>query len=597
MPHFLLCPSKTKLALVISLICTGLSANAAETAVGGGILTVKGGVYIGTVTRTDDRNPELIPAANASLISTPGAGVGGKNQDDGNLNFSRGDTVSTALNGRLELQYANGNFGINTSFKAWTDLSLKDTDRPWGNIPNGYTANAPLSDAGFERRARFSGTAVDLFYLSWKQSVGTSQLDAKLGLQNIDWGNRFTFAGGLSDLNPRDLPGSRRAGAAADDGRLPVPAISVLLKISPETTLDGFVQTGFSNTVLPGCGTFYSGTDFVAPGCNKAMLGAASDRATLASGTLVKRGPDVKPSGGGQYGLGIRQLVPAIGSELGVYIANYASRTPYLSGTKSQRSGAPFVPADPGGLNPTYFVEYPEDIHLLAVTLEKKLDAGIVLAELSYRPNQPYLYNALDLLNAVATLAGPTPLRAIVNAAPAGGVLHGFERYKALQMNLGIVHGLPPFLGASSANISGELVFKSAADLPSSLVARFRRSDVYGQAPVAGAACPATSSAKTCSLDGYVSQNAFAYRLRLGMRYVGILNNVDLIPSLSFGQDVRGWSEDQTISQGRRTALLSLKAEVNKTTVVELAWQPTSGGAYNNLNDRSSFGASIGYRF
>jgi hypothetical protein len=234
---------------------------------------------------------------------------------------------------------------------------------------------------------------------------------------------------------------------------------------------------------------------------------------------------------------------------------------------------------------------------MLAITLEKKLDAGIILAELSYRPNQPYLYNALDLLNAVATLAGPTPLRAIVNAAPAGGVLHGFERYKALQMNLGVTHGLPPFLGASSAVIGGEFVFKSAPDLPSNLVARFRRSDVYGQAPVAGAACPATSSAKTCSLDGYVTQNAFAYRLRLGMRYVGVMNNVDFMPSISFGQDVRGWSDDQTISQGRRTASLSLKAEINKSTLVEFVWQPTSGGDYNNLNDRSTYGASIGYRF
>ena len=185
----------------------------------------------------------------------------------------------------------------------------------------------------------------------------------------------------------------------------------------------------------------------------------------------------------------------------------------------------------------------------------------------------------------------------VPTATAAGGVFSGFERHTALQLNLGLVHGLPPLLGAAGGNVGVELAYKNVPDLSDPSVMRFRRSDVYGQAPVGAAACPATASAKTCSMDGYVSANAFAYRLRAGLRYPQVVAGLDLIPSLAFGHDVSGWSEDGAISKGRQFAVLSLKAEFRKSFVAELAWQPTWGGAYNNLKDRSTTSLSVGYRF
>ncbi|MEQ1519423.1 MAG: DUF1302 family protein, partial [Usitatibacteraceae bacterium] len=264
-------------------------------------------------------------------------------------------------------------------------------------------------------------------------------------------------------------------------------------------------------------------------------------------------------------------------------------------GIQGLRVGAPFVPTDPGGLNVKYFTEFPEDIRMVGLTFEKKFAAGAVYGELTYRPNQPYQYNSSDLLTAFATPAGPTPLRAAATATTPGAIFHGFERHKAQQLDLGGFHALGSLFGAQSSNIAAEIVYKRAPDLPDRTLTRFRRADVYGAGPVNGVCL--TTNPKQCSLDGFISENALGYRMRLAMRYPQIMSGVDFNPTLSLGHDQRGWSEDSAIVEGRNFAILSLKAEVKKAWIVELSWQPTWGGEYNNAKDRSSAALSVGYRF
>jgi hypothetical protein len=573
-------------------------AGAAEFDLGGGRLGVKGNVTVGTVVRADGREAELLPAANAALVGATGIAPGGKNQDDGNLNFDRGDAVSTALKAMLELHYKQGDWGVLGRVHAWHDFALKDGDRPFGNLPNGLTAEQPLSDRGFTRRSKFAGVDAGELYAYGNLGLGRVSTRWKAGQFFLDWGSRFTIPGGLADLSPRDNPARLRAGALPEETRVPVPALSAQVSLTPATTLDAFIQLAFRANVANGCGTFFSQVDFVADGCDKALLGQVSDRGSLANGVFVKRAGNEMPGDGGQFGLGLRHKFDPVGIEAGAYAAVYHSRMPYFSAIKSQRTtNPPFVPGDPGGLNPQYFVEYPESIKVFGLTLEKKLPAGAALLELTYRPNQPYQYNAVDLLTAFSTAAGPTPLRAAATATPAGDVFRGYERHKAVQLNIAAFHGLPGILGARVTTVAGEIAYKNAPDLPDPSVARFRRPDVYGQAPVGAAPCPTTASAKTCSLDGYVTKDALAYRLRVGLRYPQLVQGVDFQPSLSFGHDVKGWSDDGAISEGRQFAILSLKATVAKAWQAELTWQPTWGGAYNNMKDRSVYSFALGYAF
>src|SRR5262249_15788970 len=161
--------------------------------------------------------------------------------------------------------------------------------------------------------------------------------------------------------------------------------------------------------------------------------------------------------------------------------------------------------------------------------------------ELTYRPNQPLQFNAADLLNAVVTNAGPTQLRDRVNALPPGGVLTGFERHKAAQLQLGAVGQIPGVLRAAALNLGAAFVSKAIPDLPDQSVLRFGRAGVFGQGPVNGV-CPPPAVSTQCTKDGYVSRNAYGLRTVLGLRYADVYDGVDLTPSLLYGADLSGWS-------------------------------------------------------
>jgi hypothetical protein len=94
------------------------SAHGVDHTVGGGKLTVTGSAYLGTAIRTDEQDPKLLASVNSTLVGIAGNAVtpsSGRNGDDGNLNFSRGDAVATVLKGYLALAYRWRHYGIEAS--------------------------------------------------------------------------------------------------------------------------------------------------------------------------------------------------------------------------------------------------------------------------------------------------------------------------------------------------------------------------------------------------------------------------------------------------------------------------------------------------
>lgn len=510
-----------------------------------------GSIYFGTVIRTTDPDPEILFSGNAAAVGEHGTSTNGKNQDDGNLNFQKWTPVSTTVKGFLDLRYAFGQHGVVGQAQAWYDYELKHGNRPWGNSVNNYAANEPLSDHGFSSRSKFQGIAAGDVYAYGEYALG----GWKFGLQRLDWGNKFTLTGGLGDLSPRDLPAQRRAGATKDEGRVAVPAVSGHVAVTDTFNVEGFLQPLFVRNVPMGCGTFYSQTDFVAEGCNKVYYGKQTDRG---SAMYVPRAETQLPTSL-QGGLGVTQKITSINSTVGLYLAQFHARNAYYGAIKANGAATPLQ----------YFTEYPDDVRIAALTFNKKLQYGAILAEASYRPNQPFQYNAGDLLTTFLSAAN-TPLRAKATAVPAGGEFHGFERHKAAQLNLGFANGLPGMLGAKSGQAGVEMAYKWAG-IPDVDDMRFGRADVYGQAPYR-TACPATSNAKTCSTDGYVSRNAVAYRMRAGLLYSQVATGLDITPSFVYGYDIYGWSEDGLVSAGRQFAAVSVKGEFRKAFDMELTW-------------------------
>jgi len=586
-------------ALVSVLLVPG--AGGADYNVGNGKLTVAGSAYVGTAIRTDEQDPKLLANANSSLLGIAGNAVtpsAGRNGDDGNLNFDRGDTVASVLKGYLSLSYTWRDYGIEASGQAWYDYATADASHPWGNVQNGYAAGQPLSDDGALARSSFSGVVLDNLYGHGHHQLDQVSVDWRLGWQTLDWGKRLMASGGLRDLNPQDFPASLRPGVDREhETRITFPAVFGRIGLSRATSLEAFYQLHFEPTALNTCGTFFSSLDFMAEGCDKAMFGNLSDRAAVATGIYVKRTATQDPPDSGQGGIALKHTLDSWATEFGLYATQFHSRAPFYSGTKSGRVAGPlFLPGDPGILNPSYFTEYPEDIRMFGVTLEKKWRGGSVLGELTYRPNQPLQYNSYDVISAAVSRTAPTPLREQADAVAPGGVLRAWERHEALQLQLGATGGLPNVLGSAGMSYGAELIYKLVPDLPKVSVMRFGRAEVFGQGPVNGV-CPPPAAPVSCSSDGYVSQEAFGYRLRAGLKYPKAIGDVDLIPSFVFGQDVWGWSGDGMLLAGRMLAAVSLQALYANRWAVAVAWQPTWGGTYNNARDRSTAQAYGSFQF
>ncbi len=235
------------------LAMSTLPAHAADIELAGGKLSIKGSLTAGLAYRTVSRDTDLLADVNSSLVGVRGTSLTpttGRNQDDGNLNFDKGDPVAQVINGYLSLEYASGAYGARASAKAWYDYTTAKGDHPWGNIPNGYRPDAALSDAGAQMRARFGGVVLDNLYVNGRHRMAGMPLEWSLGWQKLDWGNRYIVVGGLRDLNPIDIPALTRPGMLQRDQetRIPVPQIFARLGVRPPPPSKGSTSSISSAT-------------------------------------------------------------------------------------------------------------------------------------------------------------------------------------------------------------------------------------------------------------------------------------------------------------------------------------------------------------
>jgi hypothetical protein len=557
----------------------------------------KGTATFGTIIRADNRDPELIPEGNGAGVGVNGKARGGINNDDGNLNYDRGESVSTTLKGVIDADVKYKNVGMFGRLKAWYDYAQEEDNVPHGNEPNNYDPDTPLSDQGFSNLGKFSGAALK-GNVYGDFNIGGIPLFTRVGYQTIDWGSPGTILGGLEQINPIDNPARLRAGAVPEETRILFPAVFARLGLIKNLNVEAFYQFGFRPNELPGCGTFGSFLDYATKGCNKVFFApvTVSDAQADALGLVVKRASDQDPSDGGQYGIGVTYLAENVG-QFGAYFANYHSRRLAVSVIKSSRvGGLPLIPGDPGGQNVQYFIEYPEDIKVWGLSFKTRLpDKTRIFAEYTYRPNQTIQLSTSDLLLAFASNTAPTVLRADATATEAGGVYHGYDRLDMSQFSAGVSKPLGEVLGGDFT-LAGEVGIKYIHDLPDVDQRRYARSDLYGQGPVNGACLPGATS-KQCSSNGYTSAFSWGYRLRASYVYADVVDGLDLKPTITFAHDVKGWSYDGVFNEGRKLAIVSLQADVGKQFFIEVSWTPIWGGTYNFTKDRDFYALAVGATF
>jgi hypothetical protein len=566
-------------------------------------------VSYGISVRGEDSDPRLIGRGNG------GTGYIGAD-DDGNLNFDSGDIFSNIIKGTSEMGVDNGQFGAFGRIKYWYDFELANGGRPHGHGPNSYQPGAELNDDDFADWAKFNGLELLDLFVYGDFELGNMPLDLRLGRQVVNWGEA-TFIQGVNVLNPIDVSAFRRPGAEIKEGLLPVALLYGNLGLPAGFSLEAFYQFKWEETVIDGCGTYFSDLDFVAKGCNFAAVPDAEvapgvflpDR-ILQGVNAVYKDPFIdEASDSGQFGLALRNYVEAIDTEFGLYYQRLHSRTPVLSIHYTPAAASQSVL----GTRPVpvyYRVQYPEDIDIWGLSFATNIGAVAVSGEVSLKQDLPVSVNSTTILQGgLGTLVtqgaacpvnplaygqmGPRACAAFFEAlhpvtGTGSGLARGWDRFDVTQAQTTALYFWDQGLGSERVTLIGEVAWIGVNDLPGLEVMPYGRNSLFG-APKTVLNGP--------SDEGFVTSSSWGYRIRAAAAYPNVFAGVELTPSLAWAHDVSGTSPTPTFIDGRKAFSLALGANYLTKYRASVAYTWFSGGFANTQTDRDFFSFTVSMDF
>ncbi|MFJ4087296.1 DUF1302 domain-containing protein [Pseudomonas psychrophila] len=527
-----------------------------------------------------------------------GANNGGKGQseisDDGRLNFKRGETFSKLFTGMHGLELKYGDSGLYVRGKYWYDFELQDDSRPF----------KPVSDSGRKASAQSAGAQLLDAFVYHNYDIADQPGAARLGKQVVSWGEGVFIGGGINAINPTDVSAYRRPGTEYKDGLVPVNLFYISQNLTDNLSAEAFYQLDWEQSQADNCGTFFSQSDVMADGCsgNYRVMSkrSALDVADLAAltgagvdvngeGVLVRRGADRNARNGGQFGVAMHYVFEPLDTEFGAYFMNYHSRDPILSAGAAPQS-AYNAAAGAGGLgsmivagNSSYYVEYPEDIHLYGLSFATRLSTGTAWkGELSYRPNAPVQLNSNDLLYANITLLPGLASASPLTVTP-GADVQGYRRKEITQFQTSLSHVFDNAMGANRLTVTGEVGVTYVGGLDSSSDLRYGRDPVFG----------------SDGHDGFTTATSWGYRGRAVWEYNSVLPGVNLKPNLGWSHDISGYSPgpNANFEEGRKAISVGLDGEYQNTYTSSLSYTNFFGGRYNTLSDRDFVALTVGVKF
>lgn len=603
------------LALVVAMALSASSAHAVDFNFGEDddiLLQINSQLDIGSSWRLGDADPRFIGKTNGGTGAT-------STTDDGNLNYSKHDAYSQIIKGVHDIQLSKGDFGAFVRFKYWYDYALEKGDVNHGNSNNGYIPNTPLSDDGFENNTKFSGITLLDAYVYASFDLGETPVDIRLGRQVVSWGESTFIQGGMNSSNPFDVAALRRPGADLKEGILPVGMLYGNVGLTENLSIEAFYQYEWEKTQIDGCGTYFSGADFAASGCNYVSVGPLGDQAGLAAGFVAEREADVEPDDGGQYGLAARYYAEELNdTEFGVYYMNIHSRLPLINTVRTSiptatGNAAPvFIPSalDPTGgslsaLNPGYDIEFPEDLKFYGVSFATNVGGVALSGEASYKPDTPVQISGPELLNGTLSEAPFLRFTPRVTAVGYGEEVKGWDEFDVTQLQMTAIQFFENTMGASRVTVIAE-VGMILTDGVEDSDQHYGRNSVFGLGDFGGENalnCTNLVGAGVlsgdCRTDGFVTDSAWGYRMRAVWQYSDVFAGVSLKPTLSWAHDVSGYSPDpaQQFHEGRKNLGFSLEAAYQQKYTFTVGYNNYSGGSHNILEDKDLVSLSFGISY
>ena len=585
-------------------------------------------ISIGAMWRMQDQDPSLIGITNGGTSRSP-------NEDDGDLNYDRGDLVSGLVKVTHEFDVAYSNYGVFLRGYYFYDYAASRNKEELGPLAKDRLINdVKLLDA--YGRASFD--------------LGGRTLNVRAGNQVVSWGESTFIPNGINVINPVDVTRLRAPGAELRDAFIPTPMGWFSQSIANNTTVEGVYLVNWEKTEIDPKGSYFSTNDYISDDGDKVYIGfgrrndqhgaAGAFPAVPTAQAWAPRTADREPGDSGQYGFALRQFAPSLNNtEFGFFVMKYHSRTPFASGVRggiTVASTAPFdtctvvdLPTFSGtlagggtvtqatqnacafanGRTATYFADYPEDIKLYGTSFNPSGPAGIALqGEYSYRPNQPVQLAAIELLLAAVGLQNNiTGDATAAFSVPYGTEITGYRRVQMHQAQVTGTKAFGPTIGAEQFVIVAEVGY-TYLNLPDNLL--FSGPSTHLPAP--GSANAANGSYQT---EGYATKSSWGYRAVARMDFENALGAAALSPRIAYSHDVRGVSP--TFNEGIKAVTVGLGYNLRQVWQADIAYTSYFGGrtyagtdttavgtqpleyasSANPLKDRDFISASVSYSF
>jgi len=581
--------------LVCAMACLSASvavqAGSTDFADGAGKISFDSTFSMGASVRTQDPDKRIVGIVNGGTSRSV-------NEDNGNLNYKKGEVFAAVLKGSHDFDVSYGDTGFFARFGYFTDIAAAKKDFGFRlSSPEFAGESESERDLGIipHKRLDFDAELFDA-YVRTQFDIAGRPLNIRLGRQVVSWGESTLIQGGINVINPVDLTRLRTPGAELKEAFIPVPMLYVSQQLSDNITIEAFNQFRFEPFKIDPLGTFFSSTDVFSPGGQQSFtgFGRTPDNAhgeSAIDNSTIPRGRDRYAKDSGQYGGALRFFLPDLNnSEMALYALNYHSRLPLASLTQAPCKQTPpggvldCVPSQRDATQASVFAGYPENIQLFGISMNTPGPFGIALqGEYSYRPNLPVQLATVELTLAALGLPNQAGYGSDVpndpngKAKAAGEVLQGYRRVEAHQVQFTGTKSIPNLLGAEQVILLAEAAY-FFQDLPDHL--KFAGPATYLPSRQSGTLSYPTPLVANGSVQpgdqGYATKSSYGYRLVSRLEYTDVFAGVNLLPRIVFSHDVKGVSSFFT--EDVKALSLGLNATYNQAWNFDMAYTNFFGG-------------------
>lgn len=282
--------------------------------------------------------------------------------DQGNLNYKKGDAFTTYLKGTHELLLR-----LPDDYKFMTRVNwIKDFA---ATQTSGYLSGTGATESltpEAERDLNFKARLLD-FWVSKEFDLGDQRARVRVGNQVISWGESLFFPGGINQTNAMDLMRLSQPGTQLKEVMLPAPIASIATGLGGGFNLEAYVQGAWNKNYFPPVGSYWS-TAVIGNGAGEYAGGTPFVAMPTASNARNR----------GQYGAALRYKHDDTQANFGFYYMRYHDKSPVVE----ESASGPFY-------------KYLEDRELYGVSANFPVGNWAVGTELSYRPKDAVMLNPL----------------------------------------------------------------------------------------------------------------------------------------------------------------------------------------------------------